>query len=127
MGDTIEGAPPARPKKVLVRTIECYLRKSLAVTKDVAPEKKDALVERISKTSLLWRKRMGDDTTTRVPKAYRKVQGLRVCPNCDKYLNRDINGSISIGKVWRSVHVEGQGIPKTFDRKYCIVMMKRKC
>jgi len=63
---------------------------------------------------------------TRVSKVWRKVRGLRFCPNCVECLNRDMNGSINIGNVWRSVHVEGQGIPKAFDQKYCISTTKRK-
>jgi len=62
----------------------------------------------------------------KMPKACHKVRGLRFCPNCVKYLNRDMNGSINIGNVWRSVHIEGQGIPKAFDRKHCMATMKRK-
>eukprot|EP00201_Polytomella_parva_P009944 CAMPEP_0175064178 /NCGR_PEP_ID=MMETSP0052_2-20121109/15176_1 /TAXON_ID=51329 ORGANISM="Polytomella parva, Strain SAG 63-3" /NCGR_SAMPLE_ID=MMETSP0052_2 /ASSEMBLY_ACC=CAM_ASM_000194 /LENGTH=130 /DNA_ID=CAMNT_0016330475 /DNA_START=219 /DNA_END=608 /DNA_ORIENTATION=+ len=46
----------------------------------------------------------------KMPKTSRNVPGMCYFPNCVEFLNRNMNGDISIGNVWHSVHVKGQGV-----------------
>jgi hypothetical protein len=50
----------------------------------------------------------------KVPKCCRALRGLQYCPMCDRLLNRNRNSAQCIAKVFRTVRVQGQPVPKAF-------------
>jgi hypothetical protein len=50
----------------------------------------------------------------KVPECCWALRGLQYCPMCDRLLNRDKNSAQCIAKVFRTVRVRGQPVPKAF-------------